>query len=167
MFGPWGVIRLLSSSSLYVLTEGDREVSSARCLLFVTTSWPAALPCILFSFTRAFLPGFISPWLLFVVNPYQFSPRHHQGRWRCLWLLSAALLCFSCHLFHLLLSRSFYPFKDVESWDGTLVLNSWLKGRGTACSHTGHSSENPHWTINQALQHKYIRSVTRRKLSVL
>lgn len=56
------------------------------------------------------------PRLIFVVIPNQFSPRHRQGWWRCLWLFSAALLCFSRHvkpfsstIFSLL---SFCLFKD-------------------------------------------------------
>lgn len=134
---PWGVIRLLSSSSVFVLTEGDREVSGAGCLLFVAASWPVALPCILFSSTRAFLPGFISPWLLFVVIPYQFSPRRLRGRWRCLRLLSAALLCFSCHstflkkkkkiFFSLSLSFSLSFFNLVKGFYSQMVhQESWL-----------------------------------------
>lgn len=111
---PWGLICLLSSSSVFSLTEGDREVSGGGCLLFVAASWPIALSCILFSYTKAFLLGFVTPWLLFVVILYHFSLWCCWGRWRCLWLLSAALLCFSCQstLFNLCLIF-FYLLKLV------------------------------------------------------
>ena len=94
----WGVTRLLCSPSLGA--DGGWRGSGAWCLLLDPDPSLCHESSLLH---RAFLLGFASPRLLFVVILYQFSPRRLRGRWRCLWLLSAALLCFSCH------STIFYP----------------------------------------------------------
>lgn len=105
---PSGVMRLLLSSSVSVLTEGDREVLSAGCLLFVVTSWPVALPCILFSSTRAFLLGIVSPLAYLCCHPRSVLPAASPR----LMKVSLAALCSSVVLF---LSLQPFSFTSLSS----------------------------------------------------